>query len=411
MDYQPYPHLIQALDRHYGYQMADRASGKLRVLLTTFWPYPQPGGLSRYIGSLKRGLEGFGHHVDIQDYHAPRNATQKFRGSIERDLIRRYFIRRYGEANAKGISVCQKLRAYELQLRERLSSTRYDVFHAQDRFTANVLGQVSLDYPAPIFYTPHQLGINRSLRLGEIKEGTVEAAFYRAIDRGAIRSASRIITLCDVFHGPLTGLGASPEKLETVYTGIDFPVPQKTRNPSGRVLITSVSRITRRKGHKYLLLALAMIKDYLDNVDVLIVGDGEARKDIERLARHLDLRNVIFGGYREDVADILSGSDIFVHPTTSDMLPICIIEAMFASQAIVTTNVNGIPEIISDGETGFIVEPGSVQPLAEKLLLLVQDATLRKSLGTNARMFAEAHLRADRMARKIVSIYYSALET
>ena len=72
------------------------------------------------------------------------------------------------------------------------------------------------------------------------------------------------------------------------------------------------------------------------------------RNELEKQVRDLQLDNVSFLGSRNDISELLSESDIFVMPTTSDTLPISIIEAMFAEQAILTTNCGGIPEIIQD---------------------------------------------------------------
>ena len=123
--------------------------------------------------------------------------------------------------------------------------------------------------------------------------------------------------------------------------------------------------------------------------------------------KDLQLKNVSFLGVRNDIPELLSQSDIFVLPTTSDTLPIAIIEAMFANKAIVTTNEGGIPEIIQDFHSGLIAEPGNSQQLAEKLSLLLSDSGLRKILAQNARAFAEKHLASTNMAKKIEELYQS----
>ena len=399
MKYAPYPYLLRALDQHYGGSRSGTGT-PLRILLTTFWKYPQPGGLSKYIETLKSGLEQLGHQVDVADYRGNRNFDRKMR-----DAVVDFLGKRYGEANKRVVDSIRKLSAYEINLRHTVNLTHYDIIHAQDRYTANVLGKLNRYYHIPLFYTPHQLGVYRSLLLQDIVPGSVEEAYFRAIDQTAIRYADKIITICHVFDEPLMRLGASPQQLHTIYTGVNLDVPPRSSEKDDLV-ISSVSRMTPRKGHRYLLEALDLIREHLGHVRVLIVGDGDVKRDLEKLANDLNLPNVEFTGYRVDIAQILSGSDIYVHPTTSDMLPISVIEAMFAGQAIITTRINGLVEIIKDGETGLIVDPGNASQIAEKLTWLISHEEERQAMGKRARLYAQQYLRADDMVAKIAELYH-----
>jgi glycosyltransferase involved in cell wall biosynthesis len=197
--------------------------------------------------------------------------------------------------------------------------------------------------------------------------------------------------------------------MTTLYTGIDFGGGNMEKKSNKKTIITCVSRLRPRKGHKYLFKALALIKDNLKNVEVRIVGDGEMRKKLVKQVRKLKLNNVTFLGSRDDVPKLLSESDIFVLPTTSDTMPIAIIEAMFSNQAILTTNCGGIPEIIKDNYSGFIVEPANPEELAKKLMLLLQQESIRKELAGNAHAFALQHLTVTNMVQKIEKIYQSLL--
>jgi glycosyltransferase involved in cell wall biosynthesis len=125
--------------------------------------------------------------------------------------------------------------------------------------------------------------------------------------------------------------------------------------------------------------------------------------------RALQLDNVSFLGNRNDISELLNKTDIFVMPTTSDSLPLSIIEAMFAEKAILTTDCGGIPEIIQDYHSGLIAEPANSEYLGVKLLLLVYDVSLREKLAKNAKAFAEKYLTVSKMAQKIKEIYQSLL--
>lgn len=416
-----YPHLISALDRHYGISAQhktepslhrtrssrSRSTGKLRILLGTFWKYPTAGGLSCYLRSLKEGLEKRGHRVDIIhperfDPHELRAARAHAKAEVDR------FLRgRYGQVNAHIVSNLQSMLSYEALLGER-DLGKYDIFHAQDRYTANALGRLNQSYKKPMFFTPHGFMNQKRLRLNLIKRGSEEDAYFSQVDRRAVEVARKVVMLSETFRPLLNSLGAADGKLETIYTGIEFR-PGSGKPKDDRLVITCVSRLGPRKGHNILLKALHSIRNHLDDVRVQIVGDGEMRSELERLSSKLHLRKVYFLGHRNDVASILSKSDIYVLPTTSDTLPISVIEAMFAGKAIVTTRCGGIPEIIRHQETGLLAEPGDVGQLAACLRQLLQDRHLIKQLGRNARQFAKTHLAADKMAAKIEHVYQSAM--
>jgi glycosyltransferase involved in cell wall biosynthesis len=420
----PFPYLVSATDQYYGLtpsfeekQKVEKVHSfidetkckKMRILITTYWNYPAVGGLQNYISTLKVGLERSGHIVDII---APNQFPKEVVGRLKKKIVKetkRFYRNRYGCYSDEIVNENVRLSSYEMMLRS-MNLEKYDIFHAQDRFTANILGRLNHSYKKPLLFTPHGFMTQRRLNFNLIEQGTVEATYYLSLDQKAIENSNHIITLCDVFRPMLKTLGAKDIEMTTVYTGIDFKSENKQKTiklPEDKTIITCVSRLRSRKGHKYLLEALALMKNELGNVEVWIVGDGEMREELENQVKALQLSNVVFRGERNDIFELLSQSDIFVLPTTSDTLPIAIIEAMSAQKAIVTTNCGGILEIIQDYHSGLIAEPGNAQQLAEKISLLLSNAALRESLAQNARAFAEEHLLSTNMVKKIVEIYQS----
>lgn len=422
----PYPYLVSATDQYYGVTPSydeketikkkkkkksfdKKKRKKLRILITTFWDYPAVGGLQNYISTLKTGLEKLGHSVDIiAPNQFPKDVGKELKKKIGKET-KQFYINRYGCYSDKLVKENQRLSSYEMMLRN-MNLEKYDIFHAQDRFTANILGRINQYYQKPLLFTPHGFMTQRKLNFNLIEQGSVEEAYFLSLDQKAIESSDHLITLCEAFRPKLKKLGAKDNKMTTVYTGIDFGSENKQKTikkPKDKTVITCISRLRPRKGHKYLFEALALMKSNLENVDVWIVGDGEMREELENQVKALELSNVTFLGERNDIPELLSQSDIFVLPTTSDTLPIAIIEAMFANKAIITSNLGGIPEIIQDNHSGLIAEPRNSHQLAEKLLLLLSDLTLRKTLAQNARAFAEKHLASTNMLTKIEEVYLS----
>lgn len=421
----PEPYLVAATDQYYGvespYEVKNRKkkwrtkkkknreiskSKKLRILITTYWDYPVVGGLQNYITTLKHGLEKLGHTVDVLAPNYFPKESKKLKKIIIKES-KQFYKSRYGCYSEKIVKENQRLCIYEMVLRN-MDLEQYDIFHAQDRFTANILGRLNQYYQKPLIFTPHGFMTQRKLKFNLIEKDSVEAAYYLSLDQKAIESATHTIILCEAFRPALTNLGAKNHKMTTVYTGIDFKSKNKKKKKvenQDKIIVTCVSRLRPRKGHKYLFEALALIKNELKNVEIWIVGDGEMKDRLEEQVQTLGLKNVSFLGERKNVPELLSKSDIYVLPTTSDTLPIAIIEAMLADKAIITTNIGGIPEIIQNYDTGLIVEPGNSEQLAEKLSLLLRDEMLRKDIAQNANAFAKKHLTSKNMTKKIEEIY------
>jgi glycosyltransferase involved in cell wall biosynthesis len=151
--------------------------------------------------------------------------------------------------------------------------------------------------------------------------------------------------------------------------------------PEDRVVVVIVSRLVRHKGHPELLAAMAEVPE----VELWVVGD--------RLASDhgADLEPVFAGsglgerlrrlGYREDTAAVLAAADIFALPSHFEGLPMSVIEAMLTGLPVVATAIRGPREQVMDGETGFLVPPRAVAPLAAALRRLVAEPALRSSMG------------------------------
>jgi glycosyltransferase involved in cell wall biosynthesis len=420
----PYPYVIEKLDQYYGLKShpakktiskehpkkeilsRKRSKKKFSILIATFWSFPHVGGLSNYIATLSKGLKSQGHKVDIISPNPFSTSKVKQFREIVTPNLKHFFTKRYGSYNDRILNHKRLIYVYEKML-ETVDLEKYDILHAQDLFTANILGRFNESYGKPLFYTPHGMFTFNRLKFNIIKKGSVEEAYFTELESKAIEYASHIIVLSDSFREPLIKLGAKNRNITTVITGIDYPVTQRKEKEtsSQKLVITCVARLGPRKGHNYLFEALTRLKKYTANVEVLIVGDGQMRTALEKQKKALDLSMVKFLGSRDDVPFILSKTDIFVLPTINDSLPISIIEAMHSGTAIISTNCGGIPELIKHNKTGIIVEPGRSEQLAHALKFLIINKEARYRMSTNAKIHAENHLTIDSMIRKIKRLY------
>ena len=173
-------------------------------------------------------------------------------------------------------------------------------------------------------------------------------------------------------------------------------------------LLGSVGRLTAVKGHEFLIRAVALLNKDRGRkpVKAVLVGDGPLRKDLEDLAFHLGVGNhVIFVGHQDDPNGFLQAMDVFVLPSLSEGIPLALLEAMVASQAIVATRVGGIPEIIEHGGNGLLVEPANEHDIAKACDKLSRDRAFAARLGSAAHLKVTGELSAKSMADSVMAVY------
>ena len=145
------------------------------------------------------------------------------------------------------------------------------------------------------------------------------------------------------------------------------------------------------KDHDTFLRAARSVVDRVPNAKFLIVGDGPMRPKIERLVRELDLDDcVVLTGSRSDVPDLLRAIDVFVLSSyTVECFPMALLEAMAAGRPAVCTAVGGVPEMIEEPTTGYLVPPRDPGALADRLVRILSDSELAHRMGQAARARVE----------------------
>lgn len=210
-------------------------------------------------------------------------------------------------------------------------------------------------------------------------------------------------------------------KVITIHNGIDVDqyLPrhegrERTRRELGvdenRPVIGTIGNLYSVKGHRYLLkAALTVTEQYPDTV-FLFAGRGQMLDELQSQARALGIyNNVRFLGFREDVADLLDGFDIFVLPSLSEGLPLSILEAMAANKPVVATNVGGIPEVVVDGETGLLVPPMDSAALANAMLTLLNDPGIARTFVEKGAERVTARFSVQAMVTEYERLYEKAL--
>lgn len=289
---------------------------------------------------------------------------------------------------------------------------RYDLVHAQDQDTIIYAALAGRHHHIPSVMTRHVM---------DEPAGTIKTAVRARLVLWAARfGIHRIIAVSNAVKHHFAQLAKVPlSKIETIYNGIetdkfDLAVDQASlRKELGwgidERVITLVAVLRPGKGHEVLFEALPHIQDAVPNARVKLVGYGELHDQFRAQAAQFG-DTVEFLGERMDIPEILRASNLVTLPSWSEALPTVLIEAGAAGIPVVATNVGGTCEIVLDEQTGFVVEPGNSQALAEKIIRLLQDSYRAEEMGRAAKERVTELFSLERQAASTIAVYQRLVE-
>jgi glycosyltransferase involved in cell wall biosynthesis len=302
------------------------------------------------------------------------------------------------------------------QLTKIISTEKIELIHSQGAradFFARVAGRIaSVPYILCTIAAPVE----------RFDVSAVRKSIYRLLDRLTEHYVNRFIVVSDSLKYTLIRLRGIPsDKVIRIYNGIELEQyrpqnqPIDLRNEWGfskdTPLIAAIGRMVWEKGLEYFLQSIPEIMQHVPNTRVLLVGDGPLRKNLESLAKELNLEDkVTFTGFRSDIRYLLSNIDILVIPSIFEGFPMITLEAMAMRKPIVATRIDGITEQIVDGKEGLLVPPRNPKALAATVLKLIHDRNLTSQLAAAAREKVENSFSVEKMLAETKALYYSLLE-
>jgi glycosyltransferase involved in cell wall biosynthesis len=208
--------------------------------------------------------------------------------------------------------------------------------------------------------------------------------------------------------------GIPARRFKILKSGIDtekfFPVTQNRSD--NRLVIGCVGRLDPIKAHGVLLEAFARARaNGPRELELRLIGDGPCRPDLERALRASKLeQHVRLLGTISNVAEQLRACDLFVLASQREGRPTSIMEAMACGLPVVATRVGSVPDLVVEGKTGFLVEPGDAAALAERIGTLADDESTRAQFGREARKIAVVELSLDHMVEQYAAFYQHAAQ-
>lgn len=244
---------------------------------------------------------------------------------------------------------------------------------------------------------------------------TAPSRLRRARDRLIQPFAALAINRCDSFMvtskyirdqwlGP-----TDADRFEVVYPPFNLKKLEEVKwTPArdGGMRVCFVGRLSEEKGLPSLLGAMSRVHAYSPSTRVTIVGTGPLGSYLRERARAMGLNDIVrFAGYMSNSFEALAQSDIFVLPSRTEGCPIVILEAMAMGLPVVATDVGGNPELVTDGETGFLVPYNHPERMASAIVRLCKDRQLRRAMGRRGKEIAFTRFHPATFSSRVQSLY------
>jgi colanic acid/amylovoran biosynthesis glycosyltransferase len=305
--------------------------------------------------------------------------------------------------------VLRRMTKYERQYYSRqLSALKPDLFHAHYAVDAAYFLDVCQQLNRPLVVSCYGYDVS--------------SFPYRYLGWGwrylqpVWRNASLVLAMSNDMREDLLRLGCPDEKIRIHYHGINlarFKYVERSLTVH-LVRILFVGSLSDRKGVEDVLRAFAQVAKQHPQVELRFVGSGFLRSKLQQLARSWGLEDrVSFAGfvYHGNLQDELSNAHIFCHPSRTlkngekEGIPGTIVEAMATGLPVVTTRHAGIPEMVRDGEEGFLVAERDVNAISQALLTLIDKPDLRIQIGRKAAMRVQQDADVLRLTHELECIY------
>jgi len=238
-----------------------------------------------------------------------------------------------------------------------------------------------------------------SWRYGSKFVDFIAKIYSKTIGKFIFRLCDKIILMSNEIVKDARNLGIREDKIVVIPNGVDFnrfnlkkinqqeirKIRRELCISENEAIILNVSRLVRVKRIDILIKITKRLLEKGLRVKTVIVGDGPYSREYEKLAKMAKIENnILFTGFRTDIPLIMKVCDIFVLPSLSEGLPTVLLEASACCKPVIATNTGGIPDIITHGKTGFLVEPENINSFVFFIEKLLYNKSLSKKLGKNA---------------------------
>jgi len=300
-------------------------------------------------------------------------------------------------------------------LAKHIRKERYDIVHAHGARANFICMFLKPFVKIPIITTVHS-----DYKL-DFTDSLYKKYFYTALNAIALRTVDYYIGISNNFRNMLIERGFDENRVFAVYNTIDFEqeiicdskenfLARYGIDAKGKKLVGIIGRLDYVKGHDIFLNAAAEVLKKRDDIIFLMAGEGFEKPNLEKQAAKLGISDkIVFTGFIEDIFSFINAIDINVCSSRSESFPYMLLEGALMKKPTASTAVGGIPDLITDDETGLLSPPGDYAELAENILRYVENPHLGETHGEALYKYAKSNFSRESMKRRHVEIYNTVL--
>ncbi len=266
-------------------------------------------------------------------------------------------------------------------------------------------------------------------KLATVFHGYDMSVFVRergmGIYRGLLERGELALPISEHWKSLLLEMGADPGRVQVHRMGIDctkFAFKERVmdaNNPEAKVRLVTIARLVEKKGVEYVIRAVAQLVERYPQIEYEIVGNGPLEASLRALIQELGVeKNVRLLGWmeQEEIIKVLDRQHILVIPSVTaangdkEGLPVVIMEGMAMGLPVVSTYHSGIPELVVDGVTGYLVEERNVAQLVDRLEALVQAPESWAAMGRAGRKAVEENFAIDRLNERLETLLQALVD-
>lgn len=232
--------------------------------------------------------------------------------------------------------------------------------------------------------------------------------FYVLLSR-----CSLIITVVSAVKKQLIDLGVKEKNIKVIYNSVDLdkfkPSPSKPENFSKKFIVGFIGRLNEEKGVKYLILAVAKIKEIIPQIKLIIIGEGDQKKSLQMLIKDKNIEDkVTFVGFQKDIPKWLANFDCLVLPATRrETFGIVVAEAMACLKPVIVSDVGGLSEVV--GDNGYIVPPHHSTGIADNITKIYTNYSLALKKAKIGRQRVEEYFTLQKMIQTYAQTFQELL--
>ena len=293
------------------------------------------------------------------------------------------------------------------EIRSLIKHLKADIIHIHGT-RAGFLGRIAaIGLRVPVIYTEHLW--TKDYHLKNIIQQQIQLVGLWFLD---IFTTLNIAVSQAVKDFMVESQISRADKVRVVYNAIDVPRKQAKIFANAKITLGTVGTLNFQKGIQYLIQALPLVLKEFPQTRLEIVGEGIFRPHLEKLTRKLRLgRSINFVGFQKNIEEKMADFDLYLQPSLSESFGLAIVQAMGLGIPVVATNTGGIPEVVTTGKSGILVEARSPKLLAQAILELLRDNKKAKAMGKLAAEEAKIKFNLDDMIKETEKIYEEMAES